>query len=155
MPFFPSPGLVCPVQDTTPRRQNEIDQDVEGRGIVPVVAGIIVTNIYDLVKGILDDNAEREIEFVKSAVADLRAEYSDWNVLIYHNQKSSYSLYNMAYYHYELDLGIDTKGYEIFIFEKGTFHLVGDGGYQNWGFGGCWDKSGSHVDFYTLSTCFE
>ena len=30
-----------------------------------------------------------------------------------------------------------TKGYEIYVFDSGTFWLAGDGGYENWAYAGC------------------
>ena len=55
--------------------------------------------------------------------------------------------------HQELDLGkllgfIDlTQGYEIWVFDSGTFSLAGDGGYENWAFGGCFTRADTEVNF--------
>ena len=55
--------------------------------------------------------------------------------------------------HKELDigniLGIHefTQGYEIWVFDYGTFSLAGDGEFINWAYGGCYTAQGTDVTF--------
>jgi len=67
-------------------------------------------------------------------------------VVIYNNQNSGYELYEAVHAHYELKLvGSLTFGYEIWVFKRGWFQLVG--GFQNWGFVGCATRNGNRVAF--------
>ena len=53
-----------------------------------------------------------------------------------------------VHYHQELDIGLGfTKGYEIWVFDSGTFSLAGDGGYVNWAIGGCFSGPKTDVVF--------
>ena len=50
--------------------------------------------------------------------------------------------------HQELDIGLGfTQGYEIWVFDSGTFSRAGDGGFINWAFGGCFTANGADVTF--------
>ena len=50
--------------------------------------------------------------------------------------------------HQELDIGLGfSQGYEIWVFDSGTFSRAGDGGFINWAFGGCFSENGAHVTF--------
>jgi hypothetical protein len=74
------------------------------------------------------------------------------NVLVYHNQDSGYDLYDATHAHYELDIGLGfTQGYEVWVFDYGTFELVGDGGYANWAIGGSFSGPSDDVTFYSMN----
>ena len=57
---------------------------------------------------------------------------------MYHDQDSAYELYGAQHKHVEFDLEapLGTMGYEIWIFDYGTFQRAGDGGYLNWAYNG-------------------
>ena len=66
--------------------------------------------------------------------------------------------------HHEIDIGNIlgfyefTQGYEIWVFDSGTFSLAGDGGYENWAMGGCYSKQDSDVTFMPFQsggTCWR
>lgn len=60
---------------------------------------------------------------------------------------------NGYHQHVELPLtdSLGTMGYEVWVFESGTFELVGDGGYENWCFNGDYDRtSDTEVIFYSM-----
>jgi hypothetical protein len=71
---------------------------------------------------------------VKSTVANLQNQHPNQNVLMYHDTRSTYDLQGESHRHTELseNLGLSSKGYEIFTLDSGTFNRVGDGGYINW-----------------------
>ncbi|KAJ9143086.1 hypothetical protein NKR23_g6713 [Pleurostoma richardsiae] len=104
------------------------------------VAEFIVSEIINL----NEENAQKEGKFTTDTVSALLSAYPDKNVVVYYDQDSGYEFYNGAHRHYELDLELGfTKGYEIWVFDYGWFELAGDGGYQNWAYGGCVDTTDS------------
>lgn len=102
---------------------------------------------------------DRESVFVQNSLAQLSQKYPAYNVLIFHDQTSKYSLQSkdpFVHAHYEfnvISLGpvhITTKGYEIILFDgPGWFELAGDGGWLNWGVTGCYSGTRAHIDFCT------
>jgi hypothetical protein len=50
--------------------------------------------------------------------------------------------------HIEIPTGWSTKGLEVYVFDEGTFQLVGQGGYNNWSFVGNYKWDGKFVRFY-------
>jgi len=100
---------------------------------------------------------EAESAFTVHVISMLGSQFPGKNVLIYHNQKSTVSLSpDAVHYHYELslvNLGIVdfTQGYEIWVFDYGTFSLAGDGGYENWAIGGCFSGPSTDVVFTQCS----
>jgi hypothetical protein len=74
------------------------------------------------------------------------------NVLVYHNQDSGYNLYSATHAHVEFDIIFGfSQGYEVWVFDYGTFELAGDGGYQNWAIGGSFSGPSSDVTFYSMN----
>jgi hypothetical protein len=75
------------------------------------------------------------------------------NIIVFHNQDSSWSFSGWAHAHFELELGgpfHNTQGYEIYAFDYGNFTLAGDGGYENWAFAGNFqrEQGSPNVIFY-------
>jgi len=75
------------------------------------------------------------------------------NIIVFHNQDSSWSFSGWAHMHHELSLGgpfHNTQGYEIYAFDYGNFTLTGDGGYENWALAGNFqrDPGSPTVYFY-------
>ena len=116
----------------------------------------IVTIAQDVVTDLLglDESIEdKEGAFTVQTVENLRAEYPNKNVLVYHDQDSGYNLYNAVHSHYELDLLLGfTNGYEIWIFDSGTFELAGARGYVNWAYGGNYESDEGSVTFYQIES---
>lgn len=87
-------------------------------------------------------------------VTSLRNTYPNKNVIVYHDQDSQTNFVNGVHSHQELNLpdGPETQGYEIYVFDSGTFTLAGDGGYLNWCFAGDYDRDGESttVTFNTI-----
>jgi hypothetical protein len=74
------------------------------------------------------------------------------NVLVYHNQDSGYDLHSATHAHVEFDIIFGfSQGYEVWVFDYGTFELAGDGGYQNWAIGGSFSGPSSDVTFYSMN----
>lgn len=106
---------------------------------IGTLIGAIVTSIDTLNK---KEHAKQEA-FTQMMVEELRLRYPAYNVLIVH-PKHSRNLVNEHHHHEELKLTSPrTKGYEVYIFESGTFNLEGDGGLINWCFGGRYERDGS------------
>lgn len=109
----------------------------------------------NLIKGLvqLSHQHDAENQFTQSTVQNLNSQYPNMNVMIYHDTDSKFNFPNGQHTHYELDIGLGfTEGYEIWVFEQGTFDKVGDGGYINWCFSGNFNRNGNHVDFFPINT---
>ncbi len=50
--------------------------------------------------------------------------------------------------HIEIPMMFGTYGYEIYVFKRGHFTLLGDGGYINWHFAGNYKRDENRVEFY-------
>lgn len=114
----------------------------------------IVDGILDIVSSIDDAQHEQEGAFTQQTVDSLRSQYPTWNVLVFHDQDSTYDLYNAYHEHFELELvdGLGTtKGYEVWVFQDGWFQLAGDGGYENWCYSGDYaNGDDDYVEFYSM-----
>lgn len=114
----------------------------------------IVDSVFDIVSSIDDAQHDQEGAFTQQTVADLAAQYPTYNILVYHDQDSGFEYVNGYHQHVELELvdGLGTtKGYEVWVFESGTFSLAGDGGFENWCFQGYWDEpEEGYVEFYSM-----
>jgi hypothetical protein len=124
---------------------------LDGRQLVDI-AEIIVEVIDGLIKNInsyREDALAAQRDFTTRTMASLERRYPQKNRLIFHNQDSITRLSPDAVHrHQELDLGLGfTKGYEIWVFDSGTFSLVGDGGFENWGYGGCVSRQDYDLTF--------
>ena len=60
-------------------------------------------------------------------------------VIVFHNQNSTTHSHGGNHTYYELEIGVvpildvdKTHGYEIPVFDHGTSHKSGDGGFVNW-----------------------
>ena len=143
--------------------------------ILPVVGDIlsicqlVSKGIEDIISG--DHNVEST--FTQHTISQLGSQYPGKNLLVYHDQDSIVNLCmscllalrsiwgwlpsapDAVHAHYELPLpptfvGL-TQGYEIWVFDSGTFSLAGDGGYENWAVGGCFSRQGNNVVFTQCS----
>lgn len=122
------------------------------------MVALAVYVVNELLDFIFEDTDELEGEFVKRLLSEMSNSYPDYNILIFHNQDSSFD-FSPPYYHehYELPLkevfGIETtKGYELWLVSDGWFQLAGDGGWQNWGFNGCYVRDDTYLEFYSQDT---
>jgi hypothetical protein len=131
------------------KRQIQILVDV---AVIINAANTVIEGIEALIDLIDGDTAKAEGQFTQGTVANLRQQYPTMNVLVFHNQDCGYDLYDATHAHVELDIGLGfTQGYEVWVFDHGTFNLVGDGGYQNWAIGGLFDGPSSDVTFYSMN----
>ncbi|KAK8087313.1 hypothetical protein PG994_002287 [Apiospora phragmitis] len=96
------------------------------------------------------------VEIPKSHDDDLNqlwAAFPNYNVLVWHNQKSQYHLKGARHDHFEVTKTIaGTYGYEIVVFEMGSFTLEGSQDPKEWGWRGCKDDKnpnflGPHIEF--------
>lgn len=69
------------------------------------------------------------------------------NVMVVHSAHQK-QLTGSAHAHVEIPTGWSTKGLEVYVFDEGTFQLVGQGGYNNWRFAGNYERDGKFVRFY-------
>ncbi|ETI24373.1 hypothetical protein G647_03742 [Cladophialophora carrionii CBS 160.54] len=131
------------------RRQLQVLVDV---AVIITAAETVIEGIQDLIDLIDGDIEEAEGQFTRGIVSNLRDQYPTMNVLVYHNQDCGYDLYDATHAHVEFDIALGfTKGYEVWVFDHGTFNLVGDGGYQNWAIGGSFEGPSSEVTFYSMN----
>ncbi|KAK4449709.1 hypothetical protein QBC34DRAFT_404694 [Podospora aff. communis PSN243] len=150
---FSAPTEVIP---TSPGLAERAPEAIEARN--PIILAISIfnfaSNVFNLVS-FFEDLEEREEQFVKTALAELSRAYPEYNILIYHNQKSQYDFVDYAHDHYELDLPspAGTKGYEIFVLTTGTFVRAGAAGWRNWGVSGCYTRSDNVVVFGDRKNC--
>lgn len=100
---------------------------------LPAIAGAIVTDIVTSVvteigKGLIEilsgEAAAKQAAFTQNTVDRLRAQYPDYNVLVYHDEPGEPSSGNLqGAYHMreEIPWGVfdTTKGYDIWVFESG------------------------------------
>jgi hypothetical protein len=112
-----------------------------------VEAGI---NIHDRIEKQQDDAVE---QFTAGVVAKLAIQFPNKNILMYHNADSQFSGVNVNHRHVEMNLHSlgKTQGYEVQIFDSGTFTLEGDGGFINWRIDGNFKRSGNFVQFFQKS----
>ncbi|KAI0441460.1 hypothetical protein F4803DRAFT_414448 [Xylaria telfairii] len=119
-------------------------------------SGVITTLIdiaevmIQVVSQVMSNVEETEINFVESTLDQMASKFPQYNIMMYHDQSSTYNLKNNHHKHVEVNL-IEffdtTKGYEIFVFDTGTFNLAGDGGNRNWGWRGCYyqEQENPHI----------
>jgi hypothetical protein len=131
--------------------------------------------VTDIIIVIVNFNSKMyamEVNFTTQTLDVLGAQYPGKNLLVYHNQDLGYDLCKFYLFllraifgwlpsgggvHYHKEVPIDstlriTQGYEIWVFDYGTFELVGDGGWENWGCAGCFTRLGANVNF---TKCWE
>jgi len=101
-----------------------------------------------------DKNNAIKSEYTQRMVKRLRAKHPQKNVIVYHNKVGSkFTVANGAHFHEELGLiGVETMGYEVWVFDSGHFKRHGDGGYNNWAYSGKYTASddGKTVDFQKM-----
>ncbi|KAK0111746.1 hypothetical protein ONS95_002083 [Cadophora gregata] len=108
------------------------------------VLGPIIGAIIKGVNAINDAEHAKQEKFTQTTVEALRLRYPAYNVLIVH-PKHSRNLVNEHHDHKELPITPPrTVGYEIYVFESGTFTLEGDGGFINWCFSGRYTREGAN-----------
>jgi hypothetical protein len=129
--------------------------DYSHHTVIVGIAALVEQSIQELINiGQLDAQEHAtESAFTQSMVAQLSRQYPDKNVIIYHDQDSQFNGVNAVHQHVECDLSFfsTTQGYEVEVFDSGTFTLVGDGGYLNWCFGGNYDRNGNSVTFNPIA----
>lgn len=131
------------------KRQLQVLVDVS---VLITAAKTVIEGIEDLINLIDGDVHEAEGKFTTGTVDYLRDQYPTMNVLVYHNQDCGYDLFDATHTHVEMDIGLGfTQGYEVWVFDHGTFELVGDGGYENWAIGGDFDGPSDDVTFYSMN----
>jgi hypothetical protein len=127
--------------------------------VVTGLAGLVISGIQEFITIGQLDAKEHDIEsaFTQSMVAQLTRQYPDKNIIIYHDQDSQFNGVNSVHIHVEcsLDFFSWTQGYEVQVFDSGTFTLVGDGGYLNWCFGGNYERNGNTVTFNPIAGKFS
>jgi len=137
-------------------RDNVALKRLDERQAASDIIGVIVDVVNDVIEAIITDivNFENdahaaESNFTQQTVISLGNQYPDKNRLIFHDQDSTYNLSpDAVHVHHELDIGLGfTYGYEIWVFDSGTFERAGDGGYINWAFAGCFTQQDADVTF--------
>jgi hypothetical protein len=96
---------------------------------------------------------DAETQYTQGLVAQLISQYPQKNVIVYHNQDSQFSGVNVVHMHVEMNLNFlgETQGFEVQVFDSGTFMLEGDGGFANWCFDGNFNHNGDFVQFFPTS----
>lgn len=88
-------------------------------------------------------------EACKAIVDHFLHVYPKYNVMIVFSQHLQHFDEGCLHFHIELKPFIlGTVGYEIYVFKHGWFTLLGDGGYDNWCFGGNFKRDGKSVQFF-------
>lgn len=120
--------------------------------LTTATVGASIQNIYNGITGEGEQEHADESAWTQAQVIDLQNRYPDSNVLIFHDQNSVFHPDVGFHSHYELDLegyfGTRTQGYEVWVFNSGTFTHAGDGGYINWAFSGSFDRNDNQVTFH-------
>src|SRR5436190_22860347 len=85
----------------------------------------------------LHDEQVAKQKFTQKTVNKMRQNHHEFNVMVVHSAFHQSFQGSVTHVHYELPLhGTRTQGYEVFTFKSGEFQLDGDGGFENWCFGG-------------------
>ena len=126
--------------------------------IALLLAGAAI-NVFKLIVGFEVQANDMETAWTQTMIDTLRASYPNKNAMVCH-VPSAQKLVNSIHTHYELplyDFGIKTgatQGYEIYVFDSGTFIREGDGGLNNWCFAGHYKrekgKFENHVTFFPI-----
>jgi len=147
---------------SSPRDSDALKRLDERQAALDII-GTIISVVNDVIGAIgiitdlidFDNKAHAaESNFTQQMVISLGNQYPDKNRLVFHNQHSTYNLSpDAVHVHHELDIGLGfTYGYEIWVFDYGTFELAGDGGFINWAFGGCYSRQDGSADV-TFTQC--
>ncbi len=112
-----------------------------------LLAADAVIKLFDEIK----DVKAAEQQFTKSTVDKLAQMYPGKNIMMVHSAHDA-NFVNSAQTHVELKLVLSfTQGYDVYVFDSGTFTLKGDRGFENWCFIGNynWDSvhNGNFVSF--------
>lgn len=140
-----------PKSNDTAVDKRQLQVLVDTAAIINAVQSVVtaIENVIDLVEGDIQD---AESKYTTGIVSTLREQYPTMNVLVYHDQDSGYNLYGATHAHVEMDIFAGfSQGYEVWVFDYGTFELAGDGGYSNWAIGGNFDGPSSAVTFYSMN----
>jgi hypothetical protein len=119
-----------------------------------ILAGVAF-GLYELFNPIkyCEEEHKVEREFTQYVVQNISNAVPKWNVMMYHDEDSTFDFHNYTHRFTELKLHCfgKTQGYDIYVFESGTFTLAGDGGYENWAFYGSFQQNGPQVTFYSMN----
>lgn len=77
--------------------------------------------------------------------------------VVFHNVESTHNFVNEVHQYAEIDLAMSKRHYglEIYVFDSGTFHRAGDGGWLNWAYGGNFHRDNpSDVTFFPIERKF-
>ncbi|KAK5166984.1 uncharacterized protein LTR77_007713 [Saxophila tyrrhenica] len=115
----------------------------------------IAVDVYTALMGLANSDWEREAAFTQGTVANSMSQAPTKNVLVYHDQGSTFTPSgDVQHEHYQLDLDLGgTKGYEILVFDSGTFKLAGDGGFINWCYGGSFANNPDGSVTFNTTNC--
>jgi hypothetical protein len=115
---------------------------------IAVVAGLFSAGFANLFH-----EHSRESAYTQSTIYQQFSATPYKNVIVYHDQGSTWNFNNWIHMHYELPLGFagKTQGYEIYVFDSGNFTLAGDGGWINWAFIGNWIRDPPDSNFVTFN----
>lgn len=114
-----------------------VNADVDVNELINQV-GSVVSNFHD-------QNIDRS-DATQAIVKFLLETYPTKNCMVVHSQYFQ-NFEGAVKIHFELPQTFGTIGYDIFVFDKGNFELLGDGGFINWCFGGNFDRNGKSVEF--------
>ncbi|KAF7186652.1 hypothetical protein HII31_12061 [Pseudocercospora fuligena] len=119
--------------------------DLQSRQATEIVSAVIdiasfANDVYNEVQDLIDNGHDGASKFVQDTVSRYAAQFPDKNIIMYHDQDSSWNFAGASHVHTEFNLPdpLGTMVYEIIVFDYGSFRRRGDGGYLNWGFQGNW-----------------
>jgi hypothetical protein len=76
-------------------------------------------------------------KFAKYTIRAMRETYPSKNVVMFVDTRSKFNFKGEAVKaRKDMYLGMHTKGFDVWVFDEGTFQLSGDGGWERWGYGG-------------------
>lgn len=103
----------------------------------PLTAGLVQDIAIQLAQA-ADMNHYADAYFATSMAYELATRIPSKNVVVYQDPDSVYNFTNTFHFHHEVNHtnGHNTKGFDIHVFNEGTFHRAGDGGFVNWAFVG-------------------
>jgi len=114
-------------------------------------AAEIMQKIFESITAAQHADALKRGDFTQKVVTQTLQQHPGWNIIVVHT-KHDYKFggsrpNDWDHQHQELKVSFpvgSTIGFEIYTFRDGTFELQGDGGYQNWAWGGQGTKVGGN-----------
>jgi len=122
-------------------------------------AAEIMQKIFQAISSAQHADALKRGDFTTKVVQQTLQQHPGWNIIVVHTKHTSNFKGNRGndwdHQHQELKVSFpvgSTIGFEIYTFREGTFELQGDGGFQNWAWGGQGSQVGGNSKKLTFKS---